>query len=157
LRFRFSISVITASQRSSAFRNRSSPRHATGILLALISPSSLSRSAIAPSAPDPRPHAAAIITIHDAISILSIILSYLYAGATPPASSPDTCALFVPTLAVLLQLRSLPAFLPYLVLLPPPHTHNCVLCPPHTSASARTPPRYPYNGTCIGGSRHDAL
>ena len=38
--------------------------------------------------------------------ILLIILIYLYAGITPPASSPDTCALPVPTLAILLQLRS---------------------------------------------------
>ena len=79
------------------------------------SPPSSSRSSFAPSAPDPRPHAAAIIAIHDAISILRC----LYAGASPPASSPDTYALPVPTLAVLLQLRS-PCFLPYLALLPPP-------------------------------------
>ena len=39
------------------------------------SPSS-SRFALAPSAPDPRPHAAAIIAIHDVISMPSIIFSY---------------------------------------------------------------------------------
>jgi len=48
--------------------------------------SSSSRSALAPSALGPCPYASAIIAIHNAISILSIILSYLYAGATPPAS-----------------------------------------------------------------------
>ena len=58
----------------------------------------------------------------------------LYAGATPPASSPGTCALPVPTLEVLLQLR-------------PPH--NCVNPPAQTSASARTPPRYPFHRTCM--------
>ena len=63
----------------------------------LPSPPSSSRYVLAPSAPDPRPRAVAIIAIHIVIRILSIILSYLYAGATPPASSPDTCALSVPT------------------------------------------------------------
>ena len=92
-----------------------------------------SRSSFAPSAPDLRLQAAAIIAIHDAIRIISIILIYIYAGVTPPASSPEICALPVHTLAVLLQLRSLPAFLPCLVL----------LSPPKSSASACTPPRYP--------------
>jgi len=108
-------------------RHRSSPTHAFGIFLALVSfPISIFVRAVLARPPSSRcrhrPR-------HDVINILSITLSYLYAGATPPANSPDTCALFVPTLAVLLQLRSLPAFLP------------CVHPPPHTSASARTPPR----------------
>ena len=101
-----------------------------GQLVSSSSSPSSSRSALAPYAPDPRPHAAAIIAINDVISVLSIILSYLYAGATPPASSPDTCALSVPTVAVLLQLRSLPAFLPCLVLLPP-KKKLCTTSPAH--------------------------
>ena len=100
------------------------------------SPSS-SRSALAPSAPDPRPHATAIIAIHDAISILPITFSYLYAGATPLAS-------YLPPLPFCSALCSRP----------PPQKH--VLPPPHTG-SARTPPRYPFLRTQTDCSRHDSL
>ena len=106
-------------------RHRSSPTHASGIFLALNS--FLIAIFFHTLRARPRPHATAIIAINDAISILSIILSYLYAGATPPVSSRGTCALSAPTLAVLLQLRSLPAFLPFLMLLPPPGTTVCSL------------------------------
>ena len=88
--------------------------------------------------------------VHDAISILSIILSYLYAGAAPPASSPDTCAPFVPTWQ---YYNSCALSLPFC-----PALCSCPVLPlPHTSASARNPPRYPCHRTCTEGSRHDAL
>ena len=68
----------------------------------------------------PRPHVVAIIAIHDVISILSIILSYLYAGATPPASSPDNCTLSLPTWQYYYSCALSLPFLPYLLLLLPP-------------------------------------
>ena len=93
--------------------------------------------AVSPTPIDP--HTAAIIAIHDVINILSIILSYFYAGTTPPASSPDTCALLVPTLTVILQLCSLPAFLTCLVLLPPP---GSLLPVPPLASCHSTPVRW---------------
>ena len=131
----------STSQRSSAFRNRSSPMHAFGIFLALVSflISIFFRAVrihpvltLPPSSPSTMPSA-----------------SYRPFSATsklaPPASSPDSCELSVPTWQYYYSSLSLP-FCPTLCSCPPPH--NCALPPTHTSASARTPPRYPCHRTC---------
>ena len=57
-------------------------------------------------------------------------LIYLYAGVSPPASSPGTCALPVPILAVSLLLRSLPGC-PALCSCPLPPAQLCTPLPAH--------------------------
>ena len=87
--------------------------------------------------PDPRPHAAAIIASHDTINALSVILSYLYTGATLPVSSPTP----IYTLSVLPWqyycscALSLP-FCPALCSCPPPQSF---IFPPRTPLRAHAP------------------
>jgi len=144
----------STSQRSSAFRHRSSPTHASGIFLALVSfLISTPFRAVRGRSPR-RPRVAAIIAIHDVIRILSIIPSYLYAGATPPASSPDTCALSVPTWQYYYSCAFSLPFRPTLCSCPP--LHNCAL-PPRTPPRAHAPQPATCHRTCTDGSRHDTL
>ena len=146
----------STSQRSSAFRHRSSPTHAFGISLALVSfLISIFFRAVSARPPSSRcrhhrhPRCHQQPTDHPQL---------LYAGATPPASSPDTCALSIPTWQYYYSFALSLPFCPALCsssLFPPP-AQQC--CPPaHTSASASTPPRYPCHRTCTNGSRHGSL
>ena len=126
----------STSQRSSAFKHRSSPTHAFGILLALVyflisiffravrarSPSSRCRHHR-----HPRCH-------QHPIDHPQLPLCRRHSSG----EFPDTCALSVPTWQYYYICALSPPFCPALCSCPP--THSSVLPPPHTSASARTPP-----------------